>query len=266
MSKIDFDWITIPEGEFLMGSDPSQDPQALDNELPQHRLYLPAYRLASVPVTVVQFEEFIQDTGYQTTAEQQGAAWNYDGSTWTEVKGAFWAHPRGPESDVQEKAQHPVTCVSWYDAIAFCRWAGVQLPTEAEWEKGARGTDGRIYPWGNEAPDPARCNYGMNVGDTTPVGAYPQSISPYGLLDMAGNVREWLLTLWGQYGEQSDYSYPYDPMDGREDPAAPAELCRVMREAAFTNSFRGVRCAYRHGNLPDHRDNISGFRVAAFIG
>jgi formylglycine-generating enzyme len=190
MNKLDFDWVTIPAGEFLMGSDPSQDPHALDNELPQHRLYLPVYHLARVPVTVIQFEKFIQDTGYQTTAEQQGSAWTYDGSTWTEVKDAFWACPRGPESDVREKAQHPVTCVSWYDAMAFCHWAGVRLPTEAESKKGARGVDGRIYPWGNEMPDASHGNYGMMVGDTTPVGAYPKGASPYGLLDIMGNVRE----------------------------------------------------------------------------
>jgi len=260
---IEFDWVLIPAGEFLMGSDPTQDPHALDNELPQHRLYLPTYRLARTQVTVAQFEAFVNATGYQTTAEQQGFLWTYNGVEWTKVEGAGWRHPRGPQDHVREKAQHPVTCVSWHDTIAFCRWVGVRLPTEAEWEKGARGTEGRIYPWGNDLPDPERCNFGGNVGDTTPVGAYPNGASLYGLLDMAGNVREWLQTQWGAYGEVPRYGYPYSPTDGREDMTAPEDVCRCMRECGMFNSVCGVRSAYRHANHPRHADNVSGFRVAA---
>lgn len=260
---IAFDWVLIPAGAFLMGSDPAQDPDALDNELPQHRLYLPAYRLARTPATVAQFEAFVDATGYQTTAEQQGFAWTYNGVEWAKVEGAAWMHPRGPADHVQEKAQHPVTCISWHDAVAFCGWAGVRLPSEAEWEKGARGTDGRIYPWGTDLPDPARSNFGGHIGDTTSVGAYPGGASPYGLLDMAGNVREWLQTQWGPYGETPKYDYPYDPTDGREEMTAPQEFCRCMREGSMFNSFRGVRSAYRHANQPGHADNVSGFRVAA---
>lgn len=261
--RIKFDWVLIPAGEFLMGSDPAQDPHALKSELPQHHFYLPAYRLARTPVTVAQFEAFVNVTAYQTTAEQQGFCHNYDGSVWTEVEGAFWAHPYGGEDNVREKTQHPVTCVSWHDAIAFCDWAGVRLPTEAEWEKGARGTDGRIFPWGNDAPKPDRCNFAGNVGDTTPVDAYPNGASPYGLLDMTGNVREWLQTQWGLYGPEPMYGYPYDPTDGREDLTAPDEICRCMRECGMFNSAAGVRSAHRYANPASHSDNISGFRVAA---
>jgi formylglycine-generating enzyme required for sulfatase activity len=162
-----------------------------------------------------------------------------------------------------------VVNVSWYDAMAYCRWLeerlqvpgstlnvwregqlgtlnlkpgtfAVRLPSEAEWEKGARGTDGRIYPWGDQW-DAARCNAEKGLsGDTTPVGAYPNGASPYGVLDMAGNVWEWTRSL--------EKSYPYDPDDGREDPEAAG--ARVVRGGAFLDGARFVRCAVRDRDLP----------------
>ena len=211
---IAFDWVTIPAGEFLMGSDKTKDKLAFDDETPQHTLHLPEYRIARVPVTVAQFAAFVGATGHKTTAEVQGSAWNWTGSKWEEIKGADWAHPRGPESDVRAKQDHPVTCVSWHDAVAFCKWAGVRLPTEAEWEKAARGTDGRIWPWGNREPNSGVCNFNMTVGDTTPVGRYPDGKSPYGLLDVAGNVWEWTSSLWGKEVDKPEFGYPYDARMG----------------------------------------------------
>ena len=163
-SPIAFDWVTIAAGAFLMGSDKAKDAQACDDELPQHKLHLPAFRIARVPVTVAQFAAFVQATGYRTTAEEQGSALVYTGSKWEDVKGANWSHPRGPTSDVRQKQDHPVTCVSWSDAQAFCQWAGVRLPTEAEWEKAARGADGRIYPWGNTPATKELCNFASERG------------------------------------------------------------------------------------------------------
>jgi sulfatase modifying factor 1 len=269
---IDFDWVTIPAGKFLMGSDKQKDSLAYDDELPQHEVNLSTYRMARYPVTVAQFAQFVKATGYQTTAEKQGSAWGWTGSNYEEIKGADWAHPRGPESDVKQKAEHPVTCVSWLDANEFCRWATsvlraagqtveVRLPTEAEWEKAARGADGRIYPWGNEAPDKDRCNFNMDVGDTTPVGNYSTGKSPYGVLEMAGNVWEWTSSLLGQNLEKPDFGYPYDPHDGREDQAAGGR--RVVRGGSFYFGLNLVRSACRYRLGIDDRDNLVGFRVVA---
>jgi formylglycine-generating enzyme required for sulfatase activity len=245
---IEFEWVTIPAGVFWMGSrkEPGflgrifgtatvttpADAQAYDNETPQHQVNLPAYRIGRVPVTVAQFGEFIKATRHKTTADEQGSAFAWNGKEWADVKGANWAHPRGPESDVAQKADHPVTCVSWQDAQAFCRWASeqsgqsIRLPSEAEWEKAARGVDGRIWPWGNEPPTDSRCNFNNKVGDTTPVGRYPSGASPYGCLDMAGNVWEWTSSLFKPY--------PYKAEDGREDAAASGS--RTLRGGSWLTS------------------------------
>jgi formylglycine-generating enzyme required for sulfatase activity len=152
-----------------------------------------------------------------------------------------------------------VRYVSWRDALAYCRWLSertglpVTLPSEAEWEKAARGTDGRIYPWGDEDPTAELCNFSGNVGDTTPVGNYsPEGDSPYECADMAGNVWEWTRSLWGE-------NYPYDPADGRENLEASGS--RVVRGGAFGYTEYHVRCAYRNGDAPYLRSGPYGFRV-----
>lgn len=276
-ATIAFDWVTIPAGKFWMGSNKARDSLAFDNELPRRKVDLPTYRIARYPVTVAQFEQFVKATNYKTTAEQRGSAWNYqkgkDEWDWVEIKGAFWAHPLGPDSHVQDKANHPVICVSWDDATAFCRWvttilraAGqgieVRLPSEAEWEKAARASslpDGsrsetvRIYPWGNEAPDKERCNFNMNEGDTTPVDRYHKSKSFYDVLDMAGNVWEWTSSLYEKY--------PYNSEDGQEDPAGGGR--RVVRGGSFRNPQGSVRSACRVYVDADLRYFDVGFRVLA---
>jgi len=224
--RLGFDWVTISAGEFVMGSDKAQDKAAYDDELPQHRLYLPEYRIARVAVTNAQYQQFVAAKGY--------------------TKPSHWEKGEIPKG----KANHPVVNVSWQDAIAFCEWAGVRLPSEAEWEKAARGTDGRLWPWGNEVPDKERCNFGMNVGDTTAVGTYPKGASPYGCLDMAGNVWEWTRSLFK--------GYPYKPDDGREDSADAGT--RVVRGGSFVDFDRYVRCAFRVRHNPGFRYFI-GFRV-----
>lgn len=164
--------VRVPAGEFLMGSDPDKDPNARDNEKPQHRVYLSDYYIGKTPVTNAQYAVFAKATNL----------------TFNFSKG---------------KEQHPVVEVSWRDAVTFCEWLTAQtkqvfrLPTEAEWEKAARGTDGRVYPWVGGF-DIKKCNTDESkIGDTTPVGKYsPAGDSPYGCVDMAGNAWEWCVDDW----------------------------------------------------------------------
>ena len=221
---IAFDWVLVRAGPFLMGSDQAKDKLAYDSELPQHEVNLPAFRIARVPVTNEQYEQFVDATGHATPEH--------------------WTHGRIPAG----QEQHPVGNVTWDDAQAFCKWAGVRLPAEAEWEKAARGTDGRLYPWGNEPPTAERCN--VNSGPTTPVGSYPKGASPYGVLDMAGNVWEWTATKW------ADNYHNYQPDDRPEGDA----LC-VVRGGAFDDALQDARCAARYGLYPNNDSGDFGFRV-----
>jgi len=239
--------ILIPAGEFLMGSDPKKDKHARENEQPQHTLYLPDYYLAKTPVTNTQYAAFVQATDYRPPqrSEDWAKPYNWNGQI----------PPKGKEN-------HPVVLVSWDDAVAYCHWLAeatgklYHLPTEAEWEKGARGTDGRIYPWGNEW-DAKKCNaYESKKDSTTPVDAYPAGASVYGLLDMAGNVWEWCSTIW------QDQAYPFQIQDewtkaylGR------TNVLRVLRGGAFFGVADLVRCAARSGDVPYGRHDDRGFRV-----
>jgi formylglycine-generating enzyme required for sulfatase activity len=230
---IAFDWVEIPAGKFVMGSDKTKDPQAYDDELPQQTVTMPAYRMARTPVTNAQYQVFVQATGHRAPQH--------------------WKNGRIAEG----KEEHPVVYVSWQDAVTFCRWASevtgttIRLPSEAEWEKGVRGADGRLYPWGNAKPTPELCNFNMNVGDTTPVGSYPKGASPYGVLDAAGNVWEWTNSLFK--------GYPYDPADGRED--SYSEGNRAVRGGSFGNDDKRVRCACR--NLDFNPNSRVGLRVVS---
>jgi formylglycine-generating enzyme required for sulfatase activity len=235
--------VLIPTGEFLMVSDPRRDKDADNDERPQHTLYLPDYYLARTPVTNAQYLAFVQATGQRQPRHWEGGK------------------PPGGKED------HPVVNVSWHDAVAYCRWLAevtgkpYRLPSEAEWEKGARGADGRIYPWGDRW-DARRCNTSEGgKGNTTPVGAYPQGASPYGLLDMAGNVREWTVSLWGKDVAKPAFKYPYDPTDGRENLETAPDFLRVLRGGSFRYFQRNVRCANRSGDNPYSRGAYYGFRL-----
>ena len=246
--------VRVPAGEFLMGTS-DNDTEAYGHEKPEHRVHLGEYLIGKYPVTVAQFAAFVQASGYRTTAEKEGGGYAWTGG---EFKGADWQHPGGSPRDLQAIAHHPVTQVSWDDSVAFCQWASqvsgraVRLPNEAEWEKAARGTDGRVYPWGSQAPDRERCNFNFSVRDTTPVGWHsPDDDSPYGCADMAGNVWEWTGSLFKPY--------PYRPDDGREDISGLGR--RVVRGGAWDETQRYVRCACRGRSLPSYRFSDRGFRV-----
>ena len=144
--------IFIPAGDFLMGSTDT-DKEARTDEKPQHKVYLDAFWIDQTEVTNAMFSRFVEMTRYKTTAERAGSGWVYFplSKKWQETPGAYWRHPYAPTSTLDGRNHYPVVQVSWDDALAYCTWVGGRLPTEAEWEKAARGTDGRIYPWGNSA-------------------------------------------------------------------------------------------------------------------
>jgi formylglycine-generating enzyme required for sulfatase activity len=281
---IQLDFVRVPEGVFRMGSNPRKDRSAESWEQPQHEVYLSEFHIAMYTITQEHFSVFVADTGYITTAEQQHSSyvWGGEHTGIMKVLGANWRDPTGPEYGIYETTgpfgpelvktvnngnderpftRHPVVQVSWHDAINFCSWltkrTGIvfRLPTEAEWEKAARGTDGRKYPWGASRPTPKRLNYNDNVGATTPVGSYPDGVSPYGAYDMAGNVWEWCSDWY------SDNYYAASPP---RDPSGPpmGEL-KVYRGGAYgLDQPWGVRCTDRYGFYPYGRYTGVGFRIA----
>lgn len=240
------EWVQIPAGAFWMGSDPDVDGFSTEYEQPIHQVSLPAYAIARVPITNAQYYIFVKSTGREAP------------SHWVDDR-----PPRGYES-------HPVVRVNWDDALAYCTWLSevtgkrVMLPSEAEWEKAARGnSDRRIYPWGDTF-DPFKCNCSeLALHDTTPAGIFIEGASPYGCLDMSGNVWEWTASLWGSDPFEPAFRYPYDPSDGRENLRAPAEVVRVLRGGSFYCDEFGVRCAARFRGLPGYGYNGFGFRVVA---
>ena len=246
VSRLPFEpeMILIPAGEFLMGSDPRKDKAATDREQPQHKLYLPDYHIAKTPVTNAQYAAFVQTTGHEAPEH--------------------WQNGKIPDG----KDAHPVVNVSWHDAMTYCKWLAeatdkpYTLPNEAEWEKAARGPDGRIYPWGDTF-DTGKCNVGeSDIEDTTPVDKYPQGASPYGLLDMAGNVWEWTRSLWGMEWEKPDFKYPYSERQAeRENLDAAKNVYRVLRGGSFYYYRDSAPCAYRDWDFPYYHYWPYGFRV-----
>ena len=201
--------------------------RARDNdEKPQHRLNLPAYQIARFPLTVAEYACFVR------AGQTQPNNWQAQ----------------------QGKPDHPVVYISWHDAVAYAGWLAKQtsqpwrLPTEAEWEKAARGGDGRIYPWGDSF-DKSRCNTSEGgKGTTTPVGSYPSGASPCGAHDMAGNVWEWTSSLFKPY--------PYDPTDGRENVNSTDN--RVLRGGSWCDDSRDARAACRARNHPVSAHALTG--------
>jgi formylglycine-generating enzyme required for sulfatase activity len=266
------DVVCIPAGRFWMGTDRLALESAgvtwrawMQDETPYHEIYLPEYQIGRYPVTNAEFTRFIEDGGYQNRD-----CWTDAG--WRNKEGKGWTQPRRWDDDRYNGPSQPVVGVSWYEALAYCHWLAAstgipyRLPSEAEWEKAARGTDGRLWPWGNEwCPD--RCNTAERyAGQTTPVGGHSSvADSPYGVADVAGNVWEWTISLWGRWmGRKAElqFRYPYDPDDGREDLEAGADMLRVVRGGSFFYDRNFARCACRFWYNPHFVWCSFGFRVA----
>lgn len=232
----------IPPGEFMMGQTEEEKKWLIDkigeedynpyyaNETPLHKVYLDGYWIGKYEVTYVQFDRYCKETKREK-----------------------------PDDEGWGRVNRPVIYVSWYEAAAYCQWlsnkTGLQfnLPTEAQWEKVARGNDLRKYPWGRREPDKSLANFSGNIGKTAPVGSYPSGASPYGLLDMAGNVWEWCSDWY-----EAVY-YKNSPLKNPDGPNSSSY--RVLRGGGWYDYARNLRCAYRGCYWPSFRCVFLGFRL-----
>ena len=223
--------VYVPAGEFSMGSN-----DGYDDEQPVHTVYLDAYWIDQTEVTNALYERCVED-GVCNTPGEHGS----------DTRASYYGNPT--------YADYPVIYVNWYQAEEYCQWAGRELPTEAQWEKAARGTDGRTYPWGNATPTSDLVNFNSNIGDTTEVGSYPDGASPYGALDMAGNVWEWVADWQGDY-PSGMVSNPMGPASGEY---------RVLRGGSWDNNEGLIRSADRDGDYPSCANRNNGFRCATSL-
>jgi eukaryotic-like serine/threonine-protein kinase len=221
--KTGIEFVYVPAGEFTMGSDDGGF-----DERPAHTVYLDAFWIMKTEVTNAQYKQCVDADACEQPLNDQ---WH-----------------------ITTNVRHPVTHIHWQQAADFAAWVGGRLPTEAEWEKAARGTDGRIYPWGNDEPTDQLLNYFSRVGNTTPVGSYPNGASPYGALDMAGNVWEWVADWYDDgYFANSPAHNPLGPVLGR---------ARVTRGGAWHTTAFYARATLRARTSPTFRSGNLGFRMA----
>ncbi len=302
--------VWIPAGTFIMGGNNSQ---AAPDEFPRHKVSVNGFWMDITTVTNEQFARFVKATGYKTTAEQkpdwnvlkkqlppgtpkpddsllQAASLVFDPPKqavdlndytqwWAWKKGADWKHPHGPKSSIKGKDNYPVVHVSWYDAVAYCKWAGKRLPTEAEWEWAARGgLQDKIYPWGNESVDAGKPKANTWQGHfpdqnlvtdkfygLAPVASFPSN--GYGLYDMAGNVWQWCAdyynnTYYRTITSNTGVQNPKGPKKSY-DPDEPFTVKRVIRGGSFlcNESYcTGYRVARRMKSTEDSGMEHLGFR------
>jgi formylglycine-generating enzyme required for sulfatase activity len=220
--------VYVPGGTFRMGST-----EGHSREQPVHVVTLDSFWIDRTEVANSQYARCVVD-----------GICSLPSSTGSYTRDSYYGD--------SEYDDYPVIYVSWYDADAYCQWAGGRLPTEAEWEYAARGPDGHIYPWGNDSPNDTLVNYDGNVGDTTRVGSYPGGASWVGALDMAGNVWEKVADWYGEY-----------PSEAQTNPTGPETGDRkISRGGSWTFNEDGVRADHRRYSTPDDRHFLSGFRCA----
>jgi formylglycine-generating enzyme len=257
--------VHVPAGPFIMGS----DVDGKSETSPQRSVHLDGFYIFETLVTNAQFTEFVDQTGYVTTAEIVG--WSLIGQNSIKTNGANWKAPDGPGSSLFGMEDYPVVHASWIDGNAYCRWYGGRLPTEAEWEKAARGPYGRIFPWGGSGRpsvtgDKANfcdvnCPYDVSWKITdqndgysrySVVGVYPKGASYYGALDMSGNLNEWVNDWY-----DPNY-YQYAP---NVNPTGPASgTFRVERGGSWMSGWSNLRSFHRNYETQDHTHDLEGFR------
>ena len=232
--------VTVPAGPFTMGSNDGPE-----DERPAHEVTLRTYSIDRFPVTNTQYADFLNTHGPSPAAH----LYDFDDPD-------ARVHRRGSrfEADAGHE-NHPVSEAPWSGAVAYCKWRGKRLPTEAEWEKAARGTDARRFPWGNDLPDRSRAKYAAKWMETAPVDAFPAGASPYGVQQMAGNTWQWVSSAYRPY--------PYRADDGREDPR-PGPV-RGTRGGGHTSPASALTTTQRGRNvsrIPDAGHHDIGFRCA----
>lgn len=253
----------IPGGEFMMGAK-LWDGFVFDNEKWAHPVAVPPFRMARAPVTHRQFAAFVQDQGYRRREFWSAAGWAWRTTAKAEAP-VYWRRDGGQwrvrwfDRETPLPLDAPVIFVNWFEAQAYCRWAGRRLPAEAEWEMAAAASPGarrRRHPWGDASPDAARANLYGAGGGLADVGAFPQGDSAWGCRQMTGNVWEWT--------QDSFLPYPGFVVDPYRDYSAPwFGSHKVLRGGCFATAPRLIRNTWRNFYTPDRRDVFAGFRTCA---
>lgn len=245
-SKDGMELLPVSEGNFMMGNDNGKV-----DEKPYHEVYLDTFWIDKTEVTIQMFSQFVSETGHKTTAEINGYGYTWFNNDWQKVPHANWVDPDGDGQS--NKTNLPASQVSWDDAQAYCSWAGRRLPTEAEWEKAARGVDGRVFPWGDATPDNSLLSFNEESGIAI-VGSYPNGASSYGALDMSGNVWEWTADWYDAYYYEALVSEnPKGPISGTR---------RVLRGGAWNTGLKNIRITHRDSSEPQEYNDTLGFRCA----